>query len=294
LKSPIDKKVEQCSPRFKLAGVEFCIMVSHGYCEETNFFCVSLVNWSDEDQITSVTFTHESGTKKSWQMGKVEADNDWGFPKFLSHEEYKTWARDHGDVFKLTATVTLHQKWKSAEDGWIRSKPSLGKTILGDDSTADFTIRCNTKTFHVHKAILCARSEVFRASILTPMKEAINGEIFVKDVGEKALGSVIQYLYTRELELGENPDISDLAWAGTKYLLPGFMGLLSLELMNLDLSGEMIANLLITAHRHEAENLRKVALNKIRANREIFKDEGFRKGMQEVPNTIMMDLFNDL
>ena len=60
------------------------------------------------------------------------------------------------------------------------------------------------------------------------------------------------------------------------------------------LSGEMIADLIITAHRHGAEDIRQIALNKIRGNREIFKDEGFRKGMKEAPNTIMMDLFNDL
>ena len=187
----------------------------------------------------------------------------------------------------------------------FRSKPRLeswspqtfagvGKSILGDDATADFIIRCPTKEFSVHRNILCARSEVFRASILTPMQEAARGEIFIKEIGEKALTSVIHYIYTGELELGENPDILDLAWAGTKYLLPGFMELLTLEVMKLDLSAEMMADLLIAAYRHEAEDLRKVALEKIRANKEIFKDEGFRKGIEKVPNTIMMDLFSDL
>ena len=44
---------------------------------------------------------------------------------------------------------------------------TMGNTILHDDSTADFTIRCKTKVFRVHRNILCARSEVFRASIFT-------------------------------------------------------------------------------------------------------------------------------
>ena len=64
------------------------------------------------------------------------------------------------------------------ESGTKETVSTYGKTILEDDATADFTIRCPTKEFRVHKAILCARSPVFRASILTPMKEASKGEIF--------------------------------------------------------------------------------------------------------------------
>ena len=80
---------------------------------------------------------------------------------------------------------------------------SFGKTVLEDDATTDFTIRCETKEFRVHKTILCARSPVFRAIILTPMEEATKGEIFVKDVDGKTLATIINFIYTGELELGE-------------------------------------------------------------------------------------------
>ena len=172
----------------------------------------------------------------------------------------------------------------------------FGKSLLGDDATTDFTIRCPTKEFRVHRNILCARSEVFRAMILTDMEEARKNEIFVEEIDEKTLATVIHFIYTGELELGENPDIQTLAWAGTKYLLPGFMDLLSLQVKgNLQgLSGEMIADLLITAHRHDSEYLRRIALDKIRGNREIFNDPGFRKGMKEADPSIMIDLFKDL
>ena len=115
----IDKKVKECCPRFMLAGVEFIIEIDPGF-DNTEFVDVGLANLSDEDQITSVTFTHESGAKESWQMDELKAKRSSGFPDFLSHEKYKAWAKDHGDVFKLMVTVTLHQKEESAEDGWIR------------------------------------------------------------------------------------------------------------------------------------------------------------------------------
>ena len=182
----------------------------------------------------------------------------------------------------------------------IMSEPSTQETsfksILDDDATADFTIRCATKEFRVHRNILCARSPVFRASILTPMQEANKGEIFVEEIGEKVLGTVINFIYTGELELGDNPDILELAWAGTKYLLSGFMENLALRLqMRKDeFSGKMIADLLIAAHRHESEDLRRIALGSIRADRKIFNDQGFRKGMKEADPTIMMDIVKDL
>ena len=58
---------------------------------------------------------------------------------------------------------------------------SFGKIIKEDDSTADFSIRCETREFRVHKVVLCTRSPVFWASIHIPMYEAMNSEIFVKD-----------------------------------------------------------------------------------------------------------------
>lgn len=51
----------------------------------------------------------------------MDDDSIWGYSTFLSHEKYKTWAKTHGDVFMLKATVTLHQQVNSTtEDGWTR------------------------------------------------------------------------------------------------------------------------------------------------------------------------------
>ena len=59
---------------------------------------------------------------------------------------------------------------------------SFGNIIKEDDSTADFSIRCETRECRVHKVVLCARSSVFRAMILTDMLEASKGEIFIENL----------------------------------------------------------------------------------------------------------------
>ena len=198
----------------------------------------------------------------------------------------------------LLLKIVFRTKLKSEPSSQENFFSTLGKTILEDDETADFTIRCDTKSFRVHKTILCARSEVFRSNILTPMVEAASGEIFVKDLGEKTLATILYFVYTGELNLGDDPEIVELAWGGNKYLLPGFMDLLSLRLQQRkeELQGEKIADLLIAAHRHGAEDLRKIALDKIRADRGIISDEAFRKEMEvpKAPLSLMMDIVRDL
>ena len=316
-----DNHLKISSPKFKLAGKKFSIDVYPDYTH-SGYIGVFLFNDHTEDQITSITIKEASGEENSWEMTKIRAGQRWGFRRFLSHEKYRQLAKTRGDVLRLDVEVTLHKKavgnsWTrqccyyefhvayknifrtkiTSETGPKETFSCFGKTILEDDATADFTIRCETKELRVHKAVLCARSPVFRAGILTDMKEASKGEIFVEEIGEKTLATIINFIYTGELELGEKPDIQTLAWAGTKYLLPGFMDRLSLQVngnLNGKLSGEMIADLLITAHRHESEDLRRIASDKIRNKREIFNDPGFRKGMKEADPSIMIDLVKDL
>ena len=64
------------------------------------------------------------------------------------------------------------------------------------------------------------------------MQEDSKDEMLVKEVGEKGLSPVINFIYTGELELG------DLSWAGTDYT-----DLLNLQLMKFDLKGGMIASI---------------------------------------------------
>ena len=58
------------------------------------------------------------------------------------------------------------------------------------------------------------------------MEEARRGEIIIKDIDQKTLGTVIRYIYTGELEISENYDIQMLVRAFDKYDLPGMKQLL--------------------------------------------------------------------
>ena len=126
------------------------------------------------------------------------------------------------------------------------------------------------------------------------MEEARRGEIIIKDIDQKTLGTVIRYIYTGELEIGENYDIQMLVRAFDKYDLPGMKQLLVNNMRKEVLNGENIADLIISAYRHEVKELKDLALDMMKANREVFKDEGFRQVMKQADPNIMLDIVNEL
>ena len=138
------------SPKFNLGGVEMSLLVYPDY-KSSGFIGVALHNCSDQDQMCSATFKWSARVVEScleWQI--IRANRSSGYPNlFLSHRVYKKWAKENGDVFKLEVLVSLRTKDTSAFS-------SFGKTIMEDDSTADFIIRCNGKAFNVHKNFFCA------------------------------------------------------------------------------------------------------------------------------------------
>lgn len=138
------------------------------------------------------------------------------------------------------------------------------------------------------------RSPVFRAMILTDMKEARKGEIYIEEVDEGTLASMINFIYTGELS-GDNLDVQMVANMADKYDMPAFMDMLCFKMKSQDIRSEFIADLLISADRHDSKDLKNVALDKLRADREIINDKGFRKKLQNTENkNILFDLFNEL
>ena len=84
----------------------------------------------------------------------------------MSKEDYRNWATINGDVFKLKVSLTIHVHEDNPDPEFPDSLmpeaiiSSVNRVIMEDESTTDFSVRCDTKTFRVHKNFLCARSVV--------------------------------------------------------------------------------------------------------------------------------------
>ena len=130
--------------------------------------------------------------------------------------------------------------------------------------------------------------------MLSDMEESKKGEMVIPDIDEKTLGTVIKYVYTGQLEMAEDQDLQTLINAADKYQLSELITLLCNQMRKVDLKGERIADLLISAHVHGKEELRELALERIRSNRKICKEAAFKERMEGAPISIMIDFFNDL
>ena len=130
--------------------------------------------------------------------------------------------------------------------------------------------------------------------MLSNMEEGIKAEMFIPDIDEKSLDTVIGFVYTGQLKMSEDIDLQMIINATDKYYLPGLVTLVVNQMKEMDIKGEKIADLLISAYLHGKDELREVALEKIRANREIFQEEGFKERMDGAHSSILIDLLNDL
>ena len=127
------------------------------------------------------------------------------------------------------------------------------------------------------------------------MKEAREGEVFIEDIDEESLNTVITFMYTGDLEISSAINVQNLATAAEKYNLAGMMELLCVKLRNKDtIKPGTIADMLLTASRHDNKELRALVLDRVRADRGVLHQEEFRRGVNQVDVNIVLDLVKDL
>ena len=131
--------------------------------------------------------------------------------------------------------------------------------------------------------------------ILGDMVEAVKNEIYIEEIDAGSLEIMMNFIYTGDFQLGDTTDVQGVAYAADKYLIPGFMDLLCFKMRTENIKNEFIADLLIAADLHGSTELRTVALDKLRADRNIINEEGFRGRMMKAKNKhLIFDLINDL
>ena len=118
------------------------------------------------------------------------------------------------------------------------------------------------------------------------MLEAREGEVTVTDVDPGTFAAVLHYIYTGELDDEKDLDINKMIYAAEKYDLDGLKELLFLKMKSEDIQEEFIPDLLILADKYQASQIKKLALEKIRANRNVLEDLEFQKRMINSPHIL--------
>ena len=166
---------------------------------------------------------------------------------------------------------------------------------MHDKATADFTITCNGKNFPVHRAIISARSRVLRAMFQSDMEEAKTGvhKIDHPPIDDKCLEEMIHFIYTGRLT-GNYVDIQALCFAADKYDIKGLVRAICTKLeVGEAREGrvwygrpDQVADMLIAGDLHNIEQLKKMAIQRIKINKEILADREFKAKIMHYPRVL--------
>ena len=161
--------------------------------------------------------------------------------------------------------------------------------LMEDPETADFILKTGGKSFHVHKAVLGARSSVFRTMFLSRMKEADLGEAIITDVNEETLQEVLHYIYTGNLS-GKDYGIYSLCYAAHKYHLDTLMDQICEEIKKAELKAGEVAEVFISSEMFGKEDFFNVGIEKLRRKKEMMDDAKFEEALKKYPNLLYKTL----
>ena len=157
--------------------------------------------------------------------------------------------------------------------------------LMDDWEISDFRLKCGSKIFMVHKAILGARSKVFRAMFLSGMKEAVDGEAVITDVEENILEEILHYLYTGKLS-GKEFAVKSLCYAAKKYELDHLMDLICERIRAVKLEAGELADVFISAEMFRKGEMYDIAIEQLKKNKSLMKDKRFEEKVLEWPKLL--------
>ena len=132
-------------------------------------------------------------------------------------------------------------------------------SLYKDGVFTDAALKCKSKEFKVHRAVLASRSPVFRKMFEVDTKEKKCGVVMIDDFDPPVLSDLVTYLYT-----GTAPNVGKLAKellnAANKYELTRLFAICESELEK-KIKVVNAVDTLLLAVRHSAVNLKKACLD---------------------------------
>ncbi|KAK1644151.1 hypothetical protein QYE76_061956 [Lolium multiflorum] len=135
--------------------------------------------------------------------------NSWGCDNFIRREVLENSEHLNDDSFTVKVDVSVLGGFHAQETLAIVVPPSDMHMHFGDllssKAVVDVEFLVGGETFSAHRSVLAARSPVFRAEFLSPMKESTTtAPIRIDDMEAQVFKALLTFMYTDAL-----PDIMD-------------------------------------------------------------------------------------
>jgi speckle-type POZ protein len=205
-----------------------------------------------------------SHSRRSSQIHIFSHKETWGFDLIERKVLEKSLClRD--DVFRIWCEVTVMKEiFTEPIPPPLVVPPSnmhrhLGQLLLAGEAT-DVTFEVGAASFPAHRCILAARSSVFKAELLGPMKENIASHVQIDDMDVNVFKVLLHFIYTDSLpELDEDDTVAmcqHLLVAADRYNLERLKLICEEKLCN-NICKRTAATTLTLAEQHGCDALKK-------------------------------------
>lgn len=249
---------------------------------------------------------------ESQRAYRFVAGKDWGFKKFVKRDllldETSGLLPDDKLTIYCEVNVVTEAKEYSGQVSPIQSRvptcrlPDDLEDLFKSQEFSDVTIYANGREFRAHKAILAARSPMFRGMFSHDMKETKYNRVEVPDVDPEVLQEMLRFIYTGKslleprLQNKEQRDQKEqereqhlaieLLQAANKYQLDR-LKLICEEALNKTLSADSVAEILALADLYNAAQLKTQAIEFISTHAtEVIETEGWNRMVRENPHLV--------
>lgn len=149
--------------------------------------------------------------------------------------------------------------------------------LLEDPIGADFVIESADGTkFKVHKILLGAHSEVFKAMLKEETAESQNGCVKLVDVGKEDLQCILEYIYTGTIKDLENCNCCNMLMLADRYNIKGLREISQYALAQ-QLSVDNAIEIFMVSDLYNSEVLKIAALKFIKKNSSVIPSSAFKE-----------------
>jgi speckle-type POZ protein len=207
---------------------------------------------------------------KSAAAHTMTTDNGRGYPKFVKREDLEKSEHLKDDAFTVRCDIVVFNEFRAeataVANQFVTVPQSDLKQHLGDllrgEKGADVVFSVGGETFAAHRCVLAARSTVFSAELLGPMKEGGNGSVVcVDDMEAQVFKALLCFVYTDSLPETEEEDegaamLQHLLVAADRYNLER-LKLICQEKLCSHIDVRTVATILVLAEQHRCDGLKR-------------------------------------